>query len=123
MRAARYHGVEDIRVEEIEEPVCGEGQVKVRPAFVGICGTGEFATHPNLMPIGIDYLLDLHEYLGGPTFAPRTPHPITKETIPITFGHEFSGTIVEVGKGVTGFTPGQPVSIRKYMMHAFIFSP
>ncbi|KAH7371314.1 sorbitol dehydrogenase [Cadophora sp. MPI-SDFR-AT-0126] len=77
MRAARYYGTEDIRVEEIEEPKCGEGQIKVKPAFVGICGT------------------DLHEFLGGPTFAPRTPHPITKETVPVTFGHEFSGTIVE----------------------------
>jgi D-arabinose 1-dehydrogenase-like Zn-dependent alcohol dehydrogenase len=41
MRAARYYGIEDIRVEEIEEPVCKEGQIKIRPAFVGICGTGE----------------------------------------------------------------------------------
>jgi threonine dehydrogenase-like Zn-dependent dehydrogenase len=40
MRAARFHGIGDIRVEEIEEPKCGEGQVKVKPAFVGICGTG-----------------------------------------------------------------------------------
>jgi hypothetical protein len=40
MRAARYYGKEDIRVEEIEEPGCGEGQIKVKPAFVGICGTG-----------------------------------------------------------------------------------
>jgi threonine dehydrogenase-like Zn-dependent dehydrogenase len=40
MRAARYYGIEDIRVEEIEEPVCKEGQLKIKPAFVGICGTG-----------------------------------------------------------------------------------
>ncbi|KAE8442110.1 hypothetical protein EG329_003816 [Mollisiaceae sp. DMI_Dod_QoI] len=94
MRAARYYGAEDIRVEEIPEPVCKEGQLKIRPAFVGICGT------------------DLHEYLGGPTFAPVKPHPVTKETLPITFGHEFSGTILEVGKGVTSFKPGQHVSIQ-----------
>jgi len=42
MRAARYYGKEDIRVEEIEEPVCKKGQIKIRPAFVGICGTGIF---------------------------------------------------------------------------------
>jgi len=42
MRAARYYGKEDIRVEEIEEPVCQPGQIKIKPAFVGICGTGEF---------------------------------------------------------------------------------
>jgi threonine dehydrogenase-like Zn-dependent dehydrogenase len=40
MRAARYYGKEDIRIEEIEEPGCEEGQIKVKPAFVGICGTG-----------------------------------------------------------------------------------
>jgi threonine dehydrogenase-like Zn-dependent dehydrogenase len=43
MRAARYHGLGDIRVEQVEEPKCGEGQVKVKPAFVGICGTGMLA--------------------------------------------------------------------------------
>lgn len=59
MRAARYYGIEDLRVEEIPEPKCGPGQVKIRPAFVGICGT------------------DLHEFLGGPTFAPVTPHPVS----------------------------------------------
>lgn len=29
MKAARFHGRGDIRVEEIEEPTCGKGQVKV----------------------------------------------------------------------------------------------
>lgn len=57
-------------------------------------------------------LSDLHEYLGGPTFAPETAHPVTKETIPVTFGHEFSGTVLEVGKGVKGFKTGQHVSIQ-----------
>jgi threonine dehydrogenase-like Zn-dependent dehydrogenase len=56
--------------------------------------------------------LDLHEYLGGPTFAPESPHPVTGETIPVTFGHEFSGTVTEVGEGVTNFKPGQHVSIQ-----------
>jgi threonine dehydrogenase-like Zn-dependent dehydrogenase len=29
MRAVRFHGRGDIRVDEIDEPVCGDGQVKV----------------------------------------------------------------------------------------------
>ena len=50
MKAARFYGKEDIQIKnDIPRPTCGEGQVKVEPAFVGICGT------------------DLHEYLGGPT--------------------------------------------------------
>lgn len=30
MRAVRYHGRGDIRVDQIDEPVCGDGEVKVR---------------------------------------------------------------------------------------------
>ena len=55
---------------------------------------------------------DLHEYLGGPTFSPVEPHPVTKEKIPITIGHEFSGTVTEVGKGVTKFEVGQYVCVQ-----------
>lgn len=29
MKAVRFHGPGDIRLDEIEEPVCGKGQVKV----------------------------------------------------------------------------------------------
>jgi len=29
MRAVRFHGREDIRLDEVEEPICGIGQVKV----------------------------------------------------------------------------------------------
>lgn len=44
-----------------------------------------------------DVYTDLHEYLGGPNFAPTSPHPVTKDQIPITIGHEFSGVIKELG--------------------------
>lgn len=55
---------------------------------------------------------DLHEYLGGPTFCPTSPHPVTKEQIPITIGHEFSGTVLEVGKGVDKFKKGDLVCVQ-----------
>ena len=29
-----------MRLEEIDEPLCKEGQTKIKPAFTGICGTG-----------------------------------------------------------------------------------
>lgn len=29
MKSVRFHGPGDIRVDEIEEPLCGKGQVKV----------------------------------------------------------------------------------------------
>ncbi|GKZ45208.1 hypothetical protein AbraIFM66951_007809 [Aspergillus brasiliensis] len=95
MRAVRYHGRGDIRVEEIQEPgSCGVGEVKIRPAFVGICGS------------------DIHEYLHGPSTIPSTTHPITGEKIPVTLGHEFSGTVTEVGEGVTRLHVGDKVAIK-----------
>ncbi|KAJ8113281.1 hypothetical protein ONZ43_g5188 [Nemania bipapillata] len=52
MRALRYHGPMDLRLDDLPEPKCGPTQVKIRPAFVGICGT------------------DLHEY-HTQTFVPK----------------------------------------------------
>nr|POE46980.1 (r,r)-butanediol dehydrogenase [Quercus suber] len=83
MKAVRLHGQRDLRLEEIPVATCGRGQIKIAPAWCGICGT------------------DLHEYLGGPSLCPKdTPHPLTGETVPLTLGHEFSGVIEELGDGV-----------------------
>jgi len=40
MKAAVFHGQGDLRIEDVPEPECGEGQVKVKPVWCGICGTG-----------------------------------------------------------------------------------
>ncbi|KAI0413680.1 dehydrogenase [Xylaria grammica] len=84
MRALRYHGPKDLRLEELPEPKCDPRQVKIRPAFVGICGS------------------DLHEY-HSQTFVPKhgVPHVLSNESAPVTLGHELSGTIVEVGSDVS----------------------
>ncbi len=50
--------------------------------------------------------------MGGPNLCPTTPHPITGEQVPITFGHEFSGTIEEVGEGVIDYKAGDRVVIQ-----------
>jgi (R,R)-butanediol dehydrogenase/meso-butanediol dehydrogenase/diacetyl reductase len=92
MKALRWHGREDIRYEDVPEPSPGPGQVKARVHFSGICGT------------------DWHEYKFGPIFVPIETHPITGQKAPLILGHEFSGTVVEVGEGVSGFEPGDRVT-------------
>lgn len=57
-------------------------------------------------------LIDLHEYLDGAHIIPSVPHPITNESVPVTLGHEFSGTIEEVGEGVTDIAIGTRVAVQ-----------
>jgi D-arabinose 1-dehydrogenase-like Zn-dependent alcohol dehydrogenase len=38
MNAVRFHGKEDLRYEQVPEPDCGKGQIKIKPAWCGICG-------------------------------------------------------------------------------------
>jgi len=94
MKAVRFHGQSDIRLDDVEIVQCGRGQVKVKPAFAGICGS------------------DLHEYLGGASLIPTSPHPITNEKVPLTLGHEFSGTIEEIGEGVHDIKVGARVTVQ-----------
>ena len=95
MRAARFHGREDIRLEEVPEPDPGPGEVKLRVLYAGICGT------------------DVHEYYNGPLFTPGTvPHPLSGVTNPVILGHEMSGEVVEVGSGVTGVNVGDLVAVE-----------
>ncbi|HEY5856089.1 MAG TPA: 2,3-butanediol dehydrogenase [Aldersonia sp.] len=100
MKAARFHGPKDIRIDDIAEPATRPGTVKVEVQWCGICGT------------------DLHEYLEGPIFAPPadTPHPLTGETVPITLGHEFSGVVAELGDGVTDLAVGDRVVVEPYIV-------
>ncbi|KAJ9480651.1 hypothetical protein VN97_g12893 [Penicillium thymicola] len=94
MKSVRFHGPGDVRVDNVEEPICGKGQVKMRPAYVGICGT------------------DLHEYISGPVLIPKQPHHITGSTYPVTMGHEFGGIVEEVGEDVINVVPGQRAVVR-----------
>jgi (R,R)-butanediol dehydrogenase / meso-butanediol dehydrogenase / diacetyl reductase len=95
VRALRYHGNRDVRIDDIPEPEVRPGTVKLQVHWCGICGS------------------DLHEYLGGPLFSPHTdPHPLVGETNPVVMGHEFAGEIVEVGEGVEGLAVGQRVAVQ-----------
>lgn len=51
MNAVRFHGKHDLRYEEIPVPEVKPGQVKIKPAWVGICGSGklELLTRKHLL--------------------------------------------------------------------------
>ena len=86
MRAAVFHGVGDLRIEERPELAVGSGQVLVKVAACGVCGTdrhilhGEFETFP-----------------------------------PVIIGHEFAGEVVRVGEGVGDLRPGDRVAVDPNM--------
>lgn len=94
MLAARYYTAGDIRIDDVPEPSIIEADdIIVEVAVCGICGT------------------DLHEYQSGPIVTPTAPHPLTGAQLPQILGHEFSGTVVEVGRGVSGLPLGARVAI------------
>jgi (R,R)-butanediol dehydrogenase/meso-butanediol dehydrogenase/diacetyl reductase len=94
MKAAVWHGVKDVQVEDVLEPSPAKGWVKIKVKQCSICGT------------------DLHEYRNGPVMLAARPHPVTGRQVPLTLGHEFSGDIVELGEGVTGLKVGDRVTVN-----------
>ncbi len=84
MQAAFYEGRETIRVGACVPAAPGPGEVQIRVSHCGICGT------------------DLHIFHGKMDHRVRVPQVI---------GHEMSGTITAVGEGVTGWSPGDRVTV------------
>ncbi len=82
MRAALLHGPGDLRVEDVEDPVPGPGEVVLAIAAAASCGT------------------DVKSVLRG--------HP-SITTYPARLGHEFAGVVEAVGEGVGHVAPGDEV--------------
>ncbi|MBI4260489.1 MAG: alcohol dehydrogenase catalytic domain-containing protein [Actinobacteria bacterium] len=92
MRAAVYHATRDIRVQDVDDPVAGPGEVLMEVRAAGICGT------------------DAAEYAHGPRMYPiEAPHPVTGHAGPMIPGHEFAGVVIGLGPDVDGLEPGQLV--------------
>lgn len=93
--AAVWYGARDIRVELRQSPPLSANDLRVKVAKCGICGS------------------DLHEYVNGPHAIPVSKeHPLSRRKAPIVLGHEFCGTVVQVGSEVTTFREGQRVVIE-----------
>lgn len=82
MRATVFHGVDDIRVEEVPRPQAGPGEALIQVTTTTICGT------------------DLHIVRGE--------YPVKPGLI---IGHEPVGVIAELGVGVTGYQIGERVLV------------
>jgi L-iditol 2-dehydrogenase len=86
-RAARMHGIRDLRLEDLPRPAPGPGEVLLEVASVGVCGS------------------DVHYYLEG-----RIGNQVV--TAPIIMGHEFSAWVADLGTGVEGLDVGQLVAVE-----------
>ncbi|MGB9677050.1 MAG: zinc-dependent dehydrogenase [Candidatus Ratteibacteria bacterium] len=72
MKASVFYGIEDMRIEEVEEPICKENEIKIKVAYCAICGT------------------DVRIFYSG-----------HKKVIPpAIIGHEITGIVEEIGKNV-----------------------
>jgi threonine dehydrogenase-like Zn-dependent dehydrogenase len=94
VRALVVHGAGDARLEERPAPVPGPGEVAVRVAYGGICGS------------------DVHYWRHGRVGDARVREPLV-------LGHEVVGTVAAVGPnleglwdGATGPGPGTPVAVH-----------
>jgi L-iditol 2-dehydrogenase len=81
MRAVVYRGINDMRVETVPVPEIGPGELLVKVATCGVCGT------------------DLKKIHTGSHSAPRI------------FGHEMAGVIVRRGVGVSSYDIGDRVMV------------
>ncbi len=84
MKSVVWNGPEKMSVEETPEPTAEPGTVILRPEAAGICGS------------------EIEGYLGR--MGNRTP--------PLVMGHEFAGTVVEVGEGVDPEWQGRRVTVN-----------
>jgi (R,R)-butanediol dehydrogenase / meso-butanediol dehydrogenase / diacetyl reductase len=82
MRVVRFHGVGDLRIENVPAPAPpGAGEVRLRVRAAGICGS------------------DLHNFKTGQWIS----------RLPVTPGHEFAAEVLDVGAGVIGLKAGDLV--------------
>jgi L-iditol 2-dehydrogenase len=83
MKVAMLEGVRRVAIRDVEDLRPAPDEILIQTAYAGVCGS------------------DLHAFKGK--------HPFRKP--PVILGHELSGAVVELGKEVTGFSPGERVTV------------
>ncbi|MDZ4096389.1 MAG: L-idonate 5-dehydrogenase [Paracoccaceae bacterium] len=86
MKAIVIHAAHDLRIEDVPTAAPGPGQVRLRLAAGGVCGS------------------DLHYYHHGGFGAIRLKEPMI-------LGHEVSAYVAQLGEGVSGLAIGQLVAV------------
>jgi threonine dehydrogenase-like Zn-dependent dehydrogenase len=95
MKAWRFHGFSDMRLDDVPEPGCAPGHVLVEPLCV----------QPSVTEAQLAQ--------GIPTLAyDRVKHRLETEAPLQLFGHEFCARILDTGQGVDRFRPGDRVAAR-----------
>jgi L-idonate 5-dehydrogenase len=87
VKAVVVHGANDLRVDDLPDPVPWEGEVLVAMEWGGICGS------------------DISYWRNGASGTAVLKHPLV-------LGHEVAGRIAGVGAGVTGLDVGQRVTVH-----------
>jgi (R,R)-butanediol dehydrogenase/meso-butanediol dehydrogenase/diacetyl reductase len=87
MLGAVWYGPRDLRIEEVTEPTPRPGEILLEVSRNGICGS------------------DLHTYVGSDTGGASMHVP------GVVLGHEFAGTVIDVGDGVDDMPIGTAVSV------------
>ncbi|RKN80926.1 zinc-dependent alcohol dehydrogenase [Ulvibacterium marinum] len=85
MKATVYQGNKTFSVIEREMETPSKGEVRIKVAYSGVCGT------------------DVHIYHGMMD---------KRVNVPVTIGHEMSGIIDAIGEGVSDFSVGEKVVVR-----------
>jgi L-iditol 2-dehydrogenase len=85
MLAAVYRGNREVKLEELPVPEIGSGELLVRVAACGVCGTDLKKVHLDLVP------------------PPRI------------FGHEIAGTVERVAPGESDWRPGDRVVVQHHI--------
>jgi threonine dehydrogenase-like Zn-dependent dehydrogenase len=95
MKAWRIHRFNEMRLDDVPEPVCGPGQVLVEPLCV----------QPSITEAQLA--------VGVPTLAfDRIKRRLETEAPVQLFGHEFCARVLDTGPGVSRFQPGDRVAAR-----------